>query len=246
MSVGAVDFMTKPDMGSLNGIEQFVEELIQKIYIASKATVLRSSIQEIESSNHLPKVNTDKKLIAIGASTGGTEAIYTLLKLMSPNGYPGLVIVQHIPPVFSTMFAERLNRFTSWSVKEAESGDIIEPGKVLMAPGDSHIRVKKVGAQYKVDCFQSEKVSGHCPSVDVLFESVAKEAGREALGIILTGMGYDGARGMLAMRRKGARTIGQNEQSSVVYGMPKVAYDLGAVEKQAALKSIPRVIDSML
>lgn len=161
-------------------------------------------------------MSTDKKLIAIGASTGGTEAIYNLLKLMDPQRYPGLVIVQHIPPVFSTMFAERLNRFTAWMVKEAETGDIIEPGKVLMAPGDRHIRIRKFGSVYKVVCSQGEKVSGHCPSVDVLFESVAKEAGKEALGVILTGMGYDGARGMLAMRRKGARTIGQNEESSVV------------------------------
>lgn len=115
-----------------------------------------------------------------------------------------------------------------------------------MAPGDRHIRIRKFGSGYKVVCSQGEKVSGHCPSVDVLFESVAKEAGKEALGVILTGMGYDGARGMLAMRRKGARTIGQNEESSVVYGMPRAAYELGAVEKQAALQNIPRLINAML
>ncbi|GAA0133796.1 chemotaxis response regulator protein-glutamate methylesterase [Paenibacillus sp. YSY-4.3] len=246
MSVGAVDFMTKPDMNALGRIEPFVEELIQKIHIAVKATVVSPSIPGIEPAPYSEKKNTDKKLIAIGASTGGTEAIHNLLKMMQPERYPGLVIVQHIPPVFSAMFAERLNRFTSWTVKEAETGDIIGPGRVLMAPGDRHIRIKKFGSDYQVVCSQGEKVSGHCPSVDVLFESVAKEAGKEALGVILTGMGYDGARGMLAMRRKGARTIGQDEDSSVVYGMPRAAYELGAVEKQAALKSIPRLIDTML
>ena len=144
------------------------------------------------------------------------------------------------------MFAERLNNQTQFQCKEAESGDIVESGKVLIAPGDQHMRVRKIGERYKVEVFKDEKVNGHCPSVDLLFESVAKEAGDKAIGVILTGMGYDGAKGLLSMRRKGARTIGQDEKSSVVYGMPKVAFNIGAVEKQASLENIHLLIYSML
>lgn len=185
------------------------------------------------------------EIIAIGASTGGTEAIYNILRLLPPL-VPGIVIVQHIPPVFSKMFAERLNNQTSLKVKEAVNGDYVEVGKVLIAPGDRHMRIKKVGKRYQVECFQGDKVNGHCPSVDVLFESVAKEAGSNAVGIILTGMGYDGAKGLLSMRRKGSRTIGQDQASSVVYGMPKAAFDIGAVEIQASLEDIPHVLSQLL
>src|SRR5690606_25034608 len=161
------------------------------------------------------------KVIAIGASTGGTEAIASLLQSLPPD-MPGIVIVQHIPPVFSKMFAQRLNQSLPFHVKEAQTGDSIERGTVLIAPGDKHIKVKKLGGPFQVECMYGKKVNGHCPSVDVLFESVAEAAGSQAIGIILTGMGYDGAKGLLSMKRKGARTIGQDEQSSVVYGMPKV------------------------
>jgi two-component system chemotaxis response regulator CheB len=144
------------------------------------------------------------------------------------------------------MFAERLNNQTQLKCKEAENGDYVESGKVLIAPGDMHMRIKRIGERYRVEVFKDEKVSGHCPSVDILFESVAKEAGNKAVGVILTGMGYDGAKGLLSMRRKGARTIGQNENSSVVYGMPKVAFNIGAVEKQCSLENIHLLIDSMI
>ena len=144
------------------------------------------------------------------------------------------------------MFAERLNNQTGFTVKEAKTGDMVESGKVLIAPGDKHMIVVKIGDQYKVEVFEGEKVNGHCPSVDVLFESVAKNCGAHAIGVILTGMGYDGAKGLLSMKRKGARTIGQDENSSVVYGMPKVAYDVGAVEKQVSLGLVPRTICMML
>ncbi|HEX3023477.1 MAG TPA: chemotaxis response regulator protein-glutamate methylesterase [Lachnospiraceae bacterium] len=187
----------------------------------------------------------ENRIIAIGASTGGTEAIASVL-LQLPALMPGIVIVQHIPPVFSKMFAERLNNQTRLDVKEAQNGDILYPGRVLIAPGDQHMRVKKHGNTYRVEVFEGEKVNGHCPSVDVLFDSVAKEAGSNAIGIILTGMGYDGAKGLLAMRRKGAHTIGQNEESCVVYGMPKVAHDIGAVEKQVGLSEVARVLVGMV
>ena len=144
------------------------------------------------------------------------------------------------------MFAERLNSSTKLNVKEAETGDFVEKGRVLIAPGDQHMKIVKIGDKYKVHCFEGERVNGHCPSVDVLFESVAKEAGANAIGVILTGMGYDGAKGLLSMRRKGARTIGQDEDSSVVYGMPKAAYNIGAVEKQTSLNNIAQLIYKML
>jgi two-component system chemotaxis response regulator CheB len=190
-------------------------------------------------------VEKHNNIIAIGASTGGTEAIYSILSSLPPT-VPGIVVVQHIPPVFSRMYAERLDSQTSLKVKEAENGDYADPGSVLIAPGDRHMKIRKIGNRYQVECFSGDKVNGHCPSVDVLFESVAKEAGGCAVGIILTGMGYDGAKGMLAMRRKGCRTIGQDEGSSIVYGMPKVAFDIGAVEIQAALRDIPKMLFDML
>lgn len=245
MNIGAVDFVVKPDVNSPKGVETFIRELVIKIKSASVANV---NPNKAESSVNKAEESIDHgsgKIIAIGASTGGTEAIASILKSLPPT-VPGIVIVQHIPPVFSRMFAERLNNQTRLQVKEARTGDYAEQGKVIIAPGDQHMRIKKVGERYKVECFAGEKVNGHCPSVDVLFESVAKEAGSHAVGIILTGMGYDGAKGLLAMRRKGARTIGQDEQSAVVYGMPKVAFHLGAVEKQAALANVPQLLFTML
>lgn len=245
MKAGAVDFVTKPDARSVKNVEKFINEMIEKIKIASSAKVLHQKTGDFSQKilDHVnPVVN---RIIAIGASTGGTEAIYNVLKNL-PGSTPGIVIVQHIPPNFSRMFAERLDSTTSLDAREARTGDYVENGLVLVAPGDKHMKIKKVGDKYRVECFEGEKLNGHCPSVDILFESVAKEAGNQALGIILTGMGYDGAKGLLSMRRKGARTIGQNEASCVVYGMPKVAFNIGAVEKQASLERIPSLIHSIL
>ncbi len=244
MKAGAVDFVTKPDVEAVRSVEDFLEDLIIKIKIASRAKV--GQVKNQDKTGILSNQNTNMdKIIAIGASTGGTEAIYNILKVL-PNTIPGIVIVQHIPPVFSKMFADRLNNQTQLQVKEAQTGDYVEQGKVIIAPGDQHIRIIKLGNRYRVELCGTEKVNGHCPSVDTLFESVAKAAGSNAVGVILTGMGYDGAKGLLSMRKKGARTIGQDEKSSVVYGMPKVAFDIGAVEKQASLESIPQLIFSML
>ncbi len=244
MNAGAVDFVTKPDIQSPQSIEKFIADMIAKLKIAAKARITLKKTQRTLSPAQESSFN-ENRLVAIGASTGGTEAIYNLLKNL-PSNMPGMLIVQHIPPVFSRMFAQRLDSQTRLRVKEARSGDYVEQGTVLVAPGDQHMKIKKIGDRFKVECFHGDKVNGHCPSVDVLFESVAKEAGSMAIGIILTGMGYDGARGLLSMRRKGAGTIGQDEQSSVVYGMPKVAYDIGAVEKQAHLDNIPQLLLSML
>lgn len=244
MNVGAVDFITKPNVQAVNDVEYFIKDLIQKIKVVSKVKV--SQKENNMKNNIITGNNFDKKkIIAIGASTGGTEAIFSILKQL-PKDMPGIVITQHIPPLFSRMFAERLHKQTSFDAKEAENGDYVTPGTVLIAPGSQHLSIKKVGDQYKAVVFEGEKVNGHCPSVDVLFDSVAKECGPNAIGIILTGMGYDGAKGLLSMRRKGARTIGQDEESSVVYGMPKVAFEVGAVEKQVSLNNIPYVLCNLL
>ncbi|WP_160683479.1 chemotaxis response regulator protein-glutamate methylesterase [Clostridium sp. C2-6-12] len=249
MNAGAVDFLSKPDARIPNAFENFINELILKIkgaanvnLSANMAQLTRANMNKITERTLIPSSN---KLIAIGASTGGTEALYSILKVL-PKTVPGIVVVQHIPPVFSRMFAERLNMQTSFDVKEAQTGDVIEPGRVLIAPGDKHMKVKKAGDKYIVELTQGSKVSGHCPSVDVLFESVAKTAGKNAVGVILTGMGQDGATGLMSMRRFGAKTIGQDKESSVVYGMPKVAFDIGAVEKQVSLSNIPHVLFEMI
>ncbi|MDR3601720.1 MAG: chemotaxis-specific protein-glutamate methyltransferase CheB [Desulfosporosinus sp.] len=244
MKAGAVDFVIKPNIQSLQGVAGFIHELIQKIKIAANAKIpkyIGQSITRVDEEGSSLK----QRLIAIGASTGGTEAVFNILKVL-PSRIPGIVVTQHIPAVFSKMFAERLNDSTQLRVKEAQTGDYVDQGNVLIAPGGQHMRVKKVGERYRVECFEGEKVNGHCPSIDVLFESVAKEVGAGAIGVILTGMGYDGAKGLLTMRRKGARTLGQDEKSSVVYGMPKAAFEIGAVERQSSLETMAQALVTIL
>lgn len=195
-------------------------------------------------SENIPKkpVKTySKKIIAMGASTGGTEAISKVIKELKAD-LPGIVMVQHMPEGFTQMYAERLNRECELTVSEAKTGDIVRDGQVLLAPGDRHIKLVKVNGVYQIECRKGLKVSGHCPSVDVLFHSVAKEAGKDAIGILMTGMGRDGADGLLAMKRAGAVTIGQDEKSCVVYGMPKAAYEIGAVTYQVPLEQIANKI----
>ncbi|KGK88689.1 chemotaxis protein [Desulfosporosinus sp. HMP52] len=243
MKAGAVDFVTKPNIQSVQDVEGFINELIQKIKIAAKAKIKmlgKSNTRLVEEG-----VPGKGKLIAIGASTGGTEAVCNILKVL-PSQLPGIVVAQHIPPIFSKLFADRLNASTRFQVKEAQTGDYVDPGCVLIAPGGQHMRIKKAGARYKVECFMGEKVNGHSPSIDILFESVAKEVGEGAIGVILTGMGYDGAKGLLAMRRKGCKTLGQDEKSSVVYGMPKVAFEIGAVERQVPLETMAQALVNLL
>lgn len=241
LDAGAVDFVIKPDIASVNSVENFIYEMIGKIKIASVSKIHRNLTKGVLSPELAhEKVNLDQ-VIAIGSSTGGTEALAILLKALPPD-MPGILAVQHIPPVFSKMFAERLNTTTNLRVREAREGDYVERGLVLIAPGDRHMKIKKIGERYKIECFFGEKVNGHCPSVDVLFESVAREAGKNATGIILTGMGHDGAKGLLSIRKAGGLTIGQDEKTCVVYGMPKVAYNIGAVMKQAPLEEIASLL----
>ncbi len=184
-------------------------------------------------------------LIAIGASTGGTEAILSVLRQF-PASMPGIVITQHMPAGFTAMYAERLNRLCHLEVREAKHGDRVRPGLVLLAPGGFQMRVVRIGGGYGVSCTKEDKVNGHCPSVDVLFDSVALHARDKAIGILLTGMGADGAAGLLRMRKNGAYTIGQDKDSCVVYGMPMEAFKIGAVCVQSSLAAIPQTVMSRL
>lgn len=242
LNAGAVDFVAKPAVSSRAQLEDFVKnELLVKIKIASTAKI--SNIKKMVMANEQQQqlsARGKNLIVAIGASTGGTEAILDVVKEFGTD-IPGVVVVQHMPPGFTEMYARRLNDQCRIQVKEAQTGDVVRPGSMLIAPGgDRHMRLVKVNGIYQVECKAGPRVNGHCPSVDVLFDSVAKVAGASAVGIILTGMGGDGAKGLLAMRKAGARTIGQDESTCVVYGMPKVAYDLGAVQHQEKLGDIAK------
>ena len=248
IEAGAVDFVGKCVSNKKQNQSEFVKEVGEKVKIAKNSKVVAkrrepSVLSAGVNSSKITQTNID--LIALGASTGGTEALANVIGKL-PNNIPGIVIVQHIPPMFSTMFAQRINRSTDFEVKEATTGDEIKRGRVLIAPGDKQMRVVKRNGRLVVEVKEGPKVSGHCPSVDVLFESVAENVGSKAVGVIMTGMGADGAKGLLAMRDAGAKTIGQDEESSVVYGMPKEAYKMGAVMKQASLMNIPKTILEML
>ncbi len=238
MSAGAVDFVAKPTQQSGEALQSFIQEMTVKVKIASIANVSKwkRAYKAPSTEKDLSRAVQDRILV-IGASTGGTEALYEVIKKF-PRDMVGTVVVQHMPPVFTRMYAERLNQSCAMEVKEAEDGDMVRTGRVLIAPGDIHIQVVRKGNSYCVRHVNSEKVNGHRPSVDVLFDSVAQSAGGLAIGVILTGMGNDGAKGLLKMKEKGAKTIGQNEESSVVYGMPRVAYEIGAVDVQLPLKEI--------
>ena len=241
MNAGAVDFVAKPAVSSRAQLEDFIRnELLVKIKIASTArisNIKKTVVKQQEQEQNLSSYRSNL-VVAIGASTGGTEAIYSVVKDFRTD-IPGIVCVQHMPPKFTEMYAKRLNDQCRIQVKEAETGDRVLPGHMLIAPGgDRHMRLIKVNGSYQVEVKAGPRVNGHCPSVEVLFESVAKAAGKDAVGIILTGMGGDGGKGLLSMRQAGAKTIGQDESTCVVYGMPKVAYDLGAVMSQETLGDI--------
>jgi len=245
---GAIDFVGKP--GSQQGYDetQFISDIIQKIKIAAtahKPGMMQSRPQAATrpvAAAPLARPSvlgaTSKSVIAIGASTGGTEAIIEVIKRF-PANTPGVVIVQHMPPVFTRMYAERVDKICAMSVREASSGDRVERGTILIAPGgDSQMYLRQDQNGYFAYLTPGAKVSGHCPSVDVLFDSVAKAAGRNAVGVLLTGMGADGANGLTNMKKAGAHTIGQDEESCVVYGMPMEAYKRGGVSEQLPLTAI--------
>ena len=239
MAAGAVDFVHKPMNMSASNVKEFIrQELIVKVKIAASVDVGKLVHRDkVYPVRREPRLTRNNCVIAIGASTGGPEAIREVISGFGRD-IPGVVMVQHMPIGFTKTYAERLNRLCQVEVKEAEDGDAVKQGHVLLAPGGHQMRLVKKEAGYFVSVKEEEKVSGHRPSVDVLFESVAKTAGGEAIGIILTGMGGDGSKGMKEMKNRGAVTIGQDEETCVVYGMPKVAYDIGAVTYQIPLSDI--------
>lgn len=259
LSAGAIDFVRKPSSDP-GGKEKFLSTLKSKLSVGANArvrlpasgsfaaasrTVVAPSSAAIHKPSQVSYSHPNIDVIAIGASTGGTEAILEVVRHF-PARMPGIVITQHMPSGFTSMYAERLNRICKLEVKEAAHGDKVQPGLILLAPGGLQMRVVRMGAGYSVSCTDGEKVSGHRPSVDVLFDSVASTVRNRAIGVILTGMGADGAMGMLRMRKAGAFTIGQDKDSCVVYGMPMEAYKIGGVCQQASLSAIPQVVMAQL
>ena len=245
LHAGAVDFVRKPDATQSN--EAFIHTLKQKVKIASKAKVQRHTGSAAAAGGGggaklLGSAISGRIIIGLGASTGGTEATLEVMKRL-PADIPGMVITQHMPTGFTRMYAERLNKLCQMEVREAREGDEIKRGLALIAPADLQMRVVRspLGG-YRVSCTHGEKISGHRPSVDALFLSMAQNVQCRMIGIIMTGMGADGAKGLLEMRKKGAFTIGQDKESSVVYGMPGVAQDIGAVMVQASCKDVAGVL----
>lgn len=248
LEAGAVDFVTKPKADVARGLDEMMIELRTKVKLAASANVSHFKVARSETLRTLsaPKAlaETTDKIIVIGASAGGTEAIKEVITRL-PSVSPGVVIVQHMPEGFTKLFAERLNNLSQVFVKEAADGDRVMPGVVLVAPGSYQMSVIRSGGFYRVKCEKGEKVCGHCPSVEVLMRSAAACAGANAVGVMLTGMGSDGAGGMKAMRDAGARTIAQSEESCVVFGMPKSAINAGGVEFVVSLNDIPGKILSL-
>jgi two-component system, chemotaxis family, protein-glutamate methylesterase/glutaminase len=243
LELGATDFVTKPKLDVQTGTLHLAQEIIDKVKSAARAkvrlpkstAVLRPAV--LQPASAPLTFRATHKVVAIGASTGGTEAIREVLTRM-PADAPGIVMVQHMPEKFTTSFAERLNSLSKVRVSEAQDGDRILPGHALLAPGNFHMEVARSGVEYRVRVFASEPVNRHRPSVDVLFASCARQLGGNAIGVILTGMGADGAKEMAAMRRAGAHTIAQDEESCVVYGMPKEAVAMGGAAEILPLDRI--------
>lgn len=255
LSLGAVEIITKPQVGVGNFIEESREQFFETIKAAAssrpavqykqgaelldKSKFMKSVLEK--EKTHASVYKTTDKIIAIGASTGGTIALETILKDLSPD-LPGIVIVQHMPEKFTKAFADRLNTICEIEVKEAENGDRVLSGRALIAPGNFHMKLIRSGGHYEVEVKSGPIINHHRPSVDVLFRSVAKNAGNNAFGIMLTGMGDDGASAMLEMKNEGAYNIAQDESSSVVWGMPGEAYKRGAVEELVPLSKISEKI----
>lgn len=252
LAAGAMDYVCKPNAQQGSDTNSMLLELRGKIRAVVRGKLLHQVLPNT-APKEIPAVKpaavnlprAAQMMIALGASTGGTEAIREVLKHLPPQ-IPGLAIVQHMPPGFTKAYADRLNGEFDLDIREARTGDVLSPGTVLLAPGGQHMTVQREGSGFAVTCQDGEKVNWHCPSVDVLMHSVAAQAGARALGVMLTGMGSDGAKGMLAMRQAGARTMAQDEATSVVFGMPKVAHELGGAERMLALERIPAALLDLL
>jgi len=241
LELGAVDFITKPQMGLQEGMAQYSDMIADKIRMAAKARIRRSETKVAPPRVIKAPLVGSEKIIAIGSSTGGTEALRQLLEPMPPTS-PAIVIAQHMPPGFTRSFANRLDHLCQMSVKEAEHGERVLPGHVYIAPGAFHMELTRSGANYHVALNDDLPINRHRPSVDSLFHSVARSAGKNAIGVILTGMGSDGAAGLLAMRQAGAWTIAQSERSCVVFGMPREAIALNAACETVDLEQISQQI----
>lgn len=250
MEAGAIDFVTKPKADIANGLESMMVQLRTKVKIASTANVSHWKNKPIKLSSgsvlaYSSLAESTDKVIVIGASTGGTEAIRDVIGRF-PLNTPGVVIVQHMPAGFTKLFAERMNSLCPMEVKEAEDNDRIMTGRVLIAPGGKQMRVERSGGVYRVRVASGELVCGHCPSVEVLMQSAALAVGANAVGVMLTGMGRDGATGLRAMRDAGARCLAQDEATSVVFGMPKEAFESGGAERLVPLERIAADVLSLL
>ncbi|MDP2783481.1 MAG: chemotaxis response regulator protein-glutamate methylesterase [Sulfurimicrobium sp.] len=267
LEAGAVEIITKPQIGLKRFLEDSSHELVTAVRAAAQANVRKLKIAPITALKAAPKLNADailtapklnadailtapgshamaqttERIVAIGTSTGGTQALEAILTAL-PRVCPGIVIVQHMPEKFTAAFAARLNELSQLEVREAQHNDRVIPGRALIAPGGKHMLLKRNGAYYHVEVVDGPVVNRHRPSVDVLFRSVAKFAGKNATGIIMTGMGDDGARGLKEMHDAGAPTIAQDEETCVVFGMPKEAIKLGGVDRIMGLQDIPRAI----
>ena len=260
--IASSDFITKPRQES--EMESFCNVLSTKIILAAK--IKRSAPYNAAADGSMPVIATSAKygrvapnmptkediagldkrsrdgyVVALGASTGGTDALECILKSF-PATMPPVLVVQHMPPVFTRLYSERLDKYCAMTIKEAQDGDRLKQGLCLIAAGGFQMELKKDSKGYYVKCYQGEKVSGHCPSVDVMFSSVAETAGSKAIGALMTGMGADGAKGLLKMHQKGAYTIGQDKETCVVYGMPMEAYKLGACSEQQPLENIGKAL----
>ncbi|WP_419759419.1 protein-glutamate methylesterase/protein-glutamine glutaminase [Acidisoma sp.] len=231
LEIGAFDCIAKPTGGSSDDFDTLVEK-VKAAANSRRRSRRQDTVRRGADASFMP----DDRIIAIGASTGGVEALIAILSQFPPN-CPPTVISQHMPATFTRSFASRLNNLCAASVSEATEGAPMEAGRIYLAPGDFHLEVSGAGT-YRCRLSDGPKVNGHRPSVDVMFRSVLRAVGSRSIGVILTGMGRDGAEGLLALRQAGAETIGQDEQSSVVYGMPRVAYEIGAVSKQLSLERI--------
>lgn len=248
LELGAVDFIGKPRADGRQSMEDYAEELIDKLRAAKNARLRRFQAQSpVVQKDHVSNSNqtmsrpvlAGSRIIFVGASTGGTEAIKHFLSGM-PADCPAILIVQHMPEAFTASFANRLNTLCQPRVIEAKGGEKIESGTVYIAPGHSHMQIRRAGSNYATELLQTPPVNRHRPAVDVLFDSAAEIVGAQAVGVIMTGMGKDGAQGLLRMRNAGARTFGQDEASCVVYGMPREAFLIGAVADQCGLEDLAR------
>lgn len=244
MAYGAVEILSKP--GAAYTVGDMAEELIVKVKAAAQVDMTRKVLltQMVSEGKSLPALaKTTNIVLAVGASTGGTVAIEAILRSLPPNA-PGTVITQHMPQYITKNFADRLNSLSPMEVREAEDGDSVVPGVALIAPGNTHLLLRRSGTRYYAQVKNGPLVNRHRPSVDVLFRSVAQTAGKNAIGVILTGMGGDGAKGLLEMRQAGAFTIAQDEASCVVFGMPKVAIEMGGADEVLSLTKIsPRIVE---